>query len=260
MKKALTAVAASLVAFSLAPSAMAQPKGDFGQQGQFIISADRLFQLFAFDNVSQGDLVPGGLGGNVKSASTTSQSTSLSILYGATATQQDPFFTVPRVGFDYVVVPNVTIGGDLVAVFSLGGSQKNEIDFNDGTNRTTSQDNPSVVGFGIAPRGGYVLNLTDMLSLWLRGGLSFYTVSTKFTSNNGNTHTTDSTNQLALDLEPQIVFHPVPHIGFTGGIYADIPLTGGHSQDTNQGGTSTSVSASSSIFYLGLDVALLVYF
>jgi hypothetical protein len=264
MKKALTAVSASLVALSLAPSAMAQPKGDFGQQGQFIISADRLFQLFSYDNVSQGDLVPGGLGNGVKSSTTTTNTSSLSILYGTTAQQQnaqhDYFFTVPRVGFDYVVVPNVTIGGDLVALFSLGGSTKHEIDFNDGTNMTVSQDNPGVVGFGIAPRGGYVLNLNDMLSIWLRGGLSFYTASVKFTSNNGNTHTTDNTNQLALDLEPQIVFHPVPHVGFTGGIYADIPLTGGHSEDINQNGTSTSVSSGSSIFYLGLDLGMLVYF
>jgi hypothetical protein len=261
MKRTFTAVAASLFALSAAPSAMAQGKGDFGQQGQFIISADRLFQLFAYDNVSQGDFNPG----NVKSATTTTNTSTLSILYGANRGeinngQYDPFFTVPRVGFDYVIVPNVTIGGDLVAIFSLGGSTKHETDYNDGTNMTVSTDNPSLVGFGIAPRGGYVLNLNDMLSLWLRGGLSFYTASQKSTQNNGNTHLTDSVNQLALDLEPQIVFHPVQHVGFTGGIYADIPLAGGHSEDATNNGTTASVSAGSSIFYIGLDLAMLVYF
>jgi hypothetical protein len=258
MKRTFTAVAASLVALSAAPSAMAQPKGDFGQQGQFIISADRLFQLFAYDNWSYADFQNQGNG--VKSSTTSVNESSLSILYGNTATQVERFYTVPRAGFDYVIVPNVTLGGNLIAVFSLGGSTKQETDFTDGTNRTFSQDNPSIVGFGIAPRAGYVLNLSDMFSLWLRGGISWYTASTKSTTGNGNVHITDNVNQFGFDLEPQLVFHPIPHVGFTAGIYADIAPIGGRSVDTNTNGTDVSVSGGSSMFYLGLDIAMLAYF
>jgi hypothetical protein len=241
--------------------AQAKATGDFGEQGQFIISADRLFQLFAYDNVTQNDLVPGGLPNTVKSQTTTTNQSNISLLYGGTGSNIEPFFTVPRVGFDYVVVPNVTIGGDIVAVFSLGGSVKHETDFNDGSNMTNSTNSPSFTGFGIAPRGGYVLGLSDMFSLWLRGGVSYYVASQKTTAgNNNNITVTETVNQFAIDLEPQIVFHIIPHVGFTGGIYADIPVTGGHSADYNNGNTQQSISAWSSIFYLGADLGMLAYF
>ena len=263
MKRTLSAVAASLAVVTIAPGAMAQAKaaGDFGEQGQFIISAGRLFQLFSYDNVTQNDLVPGGLPNNIKSQTTTTNQSTLSLLYGSNGAGIDPFFTVPRVGFDYVIVPNVTIGGDLVAVFSLGGSVKHERDFQDGSNMTNSVNSPSFTGFGIAPRGGYVLGLNDMFSLWLRGGFSYYLASSKTTNPlNNNSTETDSVNQFAIDLEPQIVFHIIPHVGFTAGLYADIPLTGGHSADINNGNTEQSISAWSSIFYLGVDLGMLAYF
>ncbi len=262
MKRTLTAVLASAAVLTVAPAAMAQAaaKSDFGEQGQFIIGADRLFQLFAFDNVSQNDFGP--LPNTVKSSTTTVNGTSLSFFSGQTGTQTgDQFFTVPRLGLDYVIVPNVTLGGDIVAVFSLGGSTKHEVDNNDGSNMTQSVSSPSVTGFGIAPRGGYILGLSDMFSLWLRGGFSYYIESSKQTDpNNNNTTTTTTVNQFALDLEPQIVFHIIPHVGFTAGVYADIPLTGGHSQDANNGNNQASVSAGSSIFYFGLDMGMVAYF
>jgi hypothetical protein len=239
-----------------------QRTGDFGQQGQFIIDGNRLFQLFAFDDVSQSALA--GVGGDVTSITTTTTSTTMSLLYGSNGNSTgDAFFTVPRLGFDYVIVPNVTIGGDLVVLFTLGGHTTVETDTSNGGSNSVTNPNAGITGFGIAPRGGYILPLSDLFSLWLRGGFSYYTATTKTTTTTaGGVSTTDSANvdQFALDLEPQIVFTPIPHVGFTGGITADIPIAGGHSINTTTGDESASASAHSSIFYLGIDLGMLVHF
>jgi hypothetical protein len=263
MKRTLTAVGVTLGMLLTTSLASAQKQGDFGQQGQFIISADRLFPLFGFTHYSQDNTT----GPGVNKDTTSNSSSSLSFLYGTSLTvgQGVPFFTnlfftVPRVGFDYVIIPNVTLGGDLVAYFSLGGSSSHEVDRNNGTSTTTTTDNPSVLLFGIAPRGGYILGLTDMFSLWLRGGLSFYTVSTKSTTTNPDTSTTSNEHQFAIDLDPQFVFTPIPHLGFTAGLTADIPFGGGVSTDRTQGGTTVSTSNFASVFFLGVTVGMLGYF
>ena len=126
MRRTLTAAGSMLAVLTMAPLAMAQSRTEFGQQGEFIISADRLVPLLSFEDVSQDVLVPGGLPNNVKSETTTQTATSFSVLYGSPAAPVEQFYSVPRIGFDYVVVPNVTIGGNLIAVFSLGGSSKQE--------------------------------------------------------------------------------------------------------------------------------------
>jgi hypothetical protein len=265
MKRTLTAVGASLGMLLTASVANAQNKGEFGTQGQFIISAGRLVPFFGFTHISYD--TPGNLGPGVSKDFSTQSQTSLSFLWGTTPPLATPlgfsvsnFYTIPRVGFDYVVVPNVTIGGELAVFFTLGGSQSHETDFTNGSNRVTSNDSPSTTIFGIAPRGGYILQLTDLFSLWLRGGFSYYNASTKTTNNNNQTQTL-SIHQPAIDLDPQFVITPIPHLGFTAGLTADIPIAGGYSVDqTNNNGSSTSQSASSSIFFLGVTLGMLGYF
>jgi hypothetical protein len=262
MKRTLVAAGTTLGLLLVAPAAFAQARGGnaFGQEGQFIISADRLFQFFGFDNRSQAAL--GGNGGGGATTTVTDNETFFSFFYGSPPHSSggviDPFFTVPRVGFDYVIIPNLTIGGNLVAVFSAGGSSKTEISFNNGTTNTTSTSNPSVIGFGIAPRVGYILPLTDMFSLWPRGGLSYYIASSS--QSQGGNSTSETINQLALDLEPTFVVTPLPHVGFTASLDVDIPLTGGISDNVTGGGVSSTTSGHSAVFYLGLDLGMLVYF
>jgi hypothetical protein len=275
MKRTLTAALALSAVLTAAPAAMAQAaadKSDFGEQGQFIIGADRLMPLFGYSNFS-ADLPTGG---NLTKNTESFDSSSISLLYGGTpastgiannAVGLGPYttnlaFTVPRIGLDYVIVPNVTIGGDLVLYFTVGGNSSTEQDFQGGTSTTTSTGNPGVTLFGIAPRGGYILTLNDMFSLWLRGGFSFYTWTAKQTVTQGNASVTNtsSENQPAIDLEPQIVFHIVPHVGFTAGLYFDIPFAGGWSGSTSSGGTTTSTSGGASILYFGLNLGMLAYF
>jgi hypothetical protein len=262
MKRTLTAVGATLAVLTAAPVARAQAKGDFGQQGEFILSADRLFQLFAWDNWTRDNLNQAPFGGNVKSDTRTDNQTFFAFFYGQSADPTiDRFFTVPRVGLDYTIIDHLTLGGDLALMFTAGGTTKREVDYNNGTNMTFSQDRPGWVIFGIAPRVGYILGLSDLFSLWLRGGVSYFIASAKATPNVNPTVTqTTNINQFAIDLEPQFVLTPIPHVGFTAGIDMDIPVAGGISVDTNTAGTTQSVSGHSSIFYLGVDLGMLVWF
>ena len=264
MKRTVTSVGATLgllCALLTTSRAHAQQQHEFGQRGQFIISADRLVPFLAFSDESE-TLQAGP--GQTKVVTTQSQS-SLSLLYSFTADANDLFYTVPRVGFDYVVVPNLPLGGDLVVFFTLGGSTGRETDFTNGTNTTTSVTAPKNTLFGIAPRVGYIFALNNTFSFWLRGGLSFYTLSQKTTENangNGNVDvtTTNSVHQFSFDLDPQFVITPIPHLGFTAGITADLPFAGGHSSETDTGSTSTTFSASSSILYLGVTLGMIGYF
>ncbi len=260
--RAAIALGASAGVLLASPFAHAQQRqGDFGQQGQFIFSGDRLFSLFAYDNVTQDDIVFGGLPGGATSQTTTTNQTTMSFFYGQNGNAPESFFSVPRVGLDYVFLPNMTLGGDVVLLLTLGGSTKHETDFPNMTNQTTTS-NPSTTGFGIAPRYGYILPLTDMFSLWLRGGFSYYTATVKQSTTVGGETTTSSANldQFGIDLEPQIVFTAIPHVGFTAGLACDIPLAGGHSLENDTGNTSQSASAHSSIFYLGLELGMLAHF
>jgi hypothetical protein len=257
MMRRLMAVAASVGVFLTASLAQAQGHPDFGKQGEFIISADRLVPLFAYTHVSQDQFT----GGNTKITSFYNES-SLSILWGSSGNSGlaggDTFFTVPRVGFDYTVIPSLTVGGDLVVWFTLGGSNGTDTTTN-GNTITNKNDNPGGLLFGVAPRVGYILPLTDLFAIWLRGGVSFYVANSKVT-NNPNLTTSNSINQFALDLDPQFVITPVPHFGFTIGLTADIPITGGHSTERDTPGGSTTQSAWSSIFFLGVTGGILGYF
>jgi hypothetical protein len=264
MVRKVTAVAASIGVFLAAPLVHAQGREDFGRQGQFILSADRLVPLFSFTHISQDQFGPIPLAN--KQVINYSQS-SISLLWGGASNASlggsiDTFYTVPRLGFDYVIVPNVTIGGNIVVFFTLGGSNGSETTLNNGTTMTTSNDNPSALIFGVAPRGGYILELTNLFSLWLRGGVSYYVANSKTTQGNGNAQVTvsSSVNQFAIDLDPQFVITPVPHFGITAGLTADIPIAGGHSTQRDQGGTSTSASAYSSILYIGVTAGLMGWF
>jgi hypothetical protein len=258
MKRRLMAVLATVgAACGLLTTSLAhaQQRTGFGEKGDFILSADRLVPLFAFSHESADQQTGPGLSKLV----TTASQTSLSFFYGYTTDANDLFYTVPRVGLDYVIVPNVTLGGDLVLFFTLGGNTGTERDFNNGTVSTTTNSAPTTTLFGIAPRGGYILGINNLFSLWLRGGLSFYTISQKSDNGNGNT-TTQSAHQFSFDLDPQFVITPIPHVGFTAGLTVDIPFAGGHSTEQDNGGTTNTFSASSSVFYLGVTLGMLAYF
>jgi hypothetical protein len=263
MMRTLTAVGALLGILLTSPLASAQAAagGAFGEKGELVVSADRLFELFAWTRFSQDAFAPGA--GNTKDVTVNTQ-TSMGFLWGGTYPAIESFYTVPRVGIDYTIVDHVTVGGEIIAFFTLGGNQSREVDHTNGSNTTTNTDQPSTTVFGVAPRGGYVLALNDVFSVWLRGGFSFYTANQKstFTDPTGaKTTTTNGAQQFAIDLDPQFVITPIHHFGFTVGLTGDIPIGGGHSQEVNHpNGTTDNVSAPSSFAFIGVTAGMLGWF
>ena len=89
--------------------------------------------------------------------------------------REDPtFYTSPRVGFDYVFLPNWTIGGDLFVFFTLGGSNTGSQGGNSGSRRHSPRATRSGSRRGSATSS----DISALLSFWLRGGFSFYHAGT----------------------------------------------------------------------------------
>ncbi len=254
MKRTMTAVGVVLGAMGIlvtTTTANAQQSPEFGQRGEFIIGVDRLMPLLSYSHDSV-DFTQD----NVKTTISTSQ-WSMSWFYGGTG-DPDLAYTVPRLGFDYAVANNVTVGGNLLLFYTMGANQTTKTEGND-VETSTTVGQPNTVLFGIAPRAGYIFRFSNMLGLWLRGGFTLFTQTSSATSNpTDNTSVTNKTSetQFSLNLEPQIVFTPLPHVGLTAGLAMDIPLAGSATQEQDTTGpnesTVTKVNGGAHDFYLGL--------
>lgn len=263
MVRRLTAVAASVGVVLFASVASAQAKGAFGEQGEFIFSADRLVPLFAYTNnkVTNDKVNP--------NQSTSVSGSSFSLLYGGNSAGLNlgnvgvgnpTFYTFPRVGFDYTVIRDLTVGGDVFIFFTLGGSTQNC-----GGSTCQSTDNPGGNAWGIAPRVGYILGMTDLLAFWLRGGISYYHGTSNTDANRcGRTDTnSDDVGVFGLDLDPQLVISPVNHFGFEVGPAIDWGFAGSASTnrpDTPACGSTTSTSVNYTSLNVGVTAGLFGWF
>jgi hypothetical protein len=267
MTRSLIAIAVAASAVLIGSTALAQTQQEFGDKGEFIIGGDRLMPLLAYSHFSRSMPPPGG----TTDASQDGDNTTLGLFYGSTLDinnhgdlgtdfPSSAFFAVPRVGLDYVIAPNITIGGEVVVFFTLGGGRSTQTDFANGTSMTSEQESQSLTVFGLAPRGGYIMKLTNVFSLWLRGGLSFYNGTLTTAGPGGATQTNDSQHQFALDLEPQLVYTPIPHVGFTAGIDCDLApsFLGGYSHQDVQ--VNTTINGSTDVVYLAASLGMIAYF
>jgi hypothetical protein len=243
----------------------AQSQG-FGERGQFVFSADRLVPVLSFT----GNKITNNNGNPNVSVSTSGSAISLlwgnnSVVSGGggglTDAGNSTFYTTPRVGFDYVFLPNWTIGGDLFVFFTLGGSTTTQTG-----NVSATVDNPSGNAFGIAPRVGYVFGINNIFSFWLRGGISFNHAGTSTPSNVCNNQSdTTSVSVFGLDIDPQFVIAPSSHFAFTAGPAIDIGFAGSASSSTpggnpNNCNTTTTVSDGYSSYNVGLTGGLMGWF
>jgi hypothetical protein len=230
MRSLLAALVGTGPLFS-ASFAHAQVPQEFGEKGQLIFSADRLVPLVSY---AQGKAT----NNNVNPAQTTTYSSSqISLLWGsssATGGLGGPpgtvpttnVYTVPRLGFDYVIVPHLTIGGNVI-FFTTVGSNVNQCF---GTN-CQSQGAGTGDVFGVAPRVGYVLGLSGMLSLWIRGGMHYYHEHTSAPAAACNSSDNVSAELAGLDFDPQFVIAPIPHFAFIVGPTFDWGFAGSVSTD-----------------------------
>jgi hypothetical protein len=243
MLRKLTILAVSAATLLGARTAFAQAAGAFGDQGQAIVSADRVMPLFAYENNS------------IKHPDGTKDSQTVTSM--ALVTHGPTFITiynVPRFAFDYTVWRHLTVGGSVWLYFQAGNSNTHS---EPGTPDVTT-DQPKVTFWGLAPRVGWILHLSDLFAFWPRGGISFNDSSSGVTRHMGNVSIDSSTSytQWALDLEPMFAITPLPHGAFTVGPVLDIPLGGTFSRTDN----GMTVSTDETNFHFGIVGGLLLWF
>jgi hypothetical protein len=110
---------------------------------------------------------------------------------------------------DYFAVRHLSIGGALI--FSYEASHEATTFFHD-------------VGYGIAPRIGYDIPISDHFSLWPKASAYF----TRTHDTIGGAPGAGSTDQtfIAAELFVPVLFHPAPHFFVGFGPYAESYLTG----------------------------------
>lgn len=242
MLRSILRAAVVLSAVVVAPSALA---ADLGASGTIYLGAERMFGVSA--NSFKVD----------RDGTSTYSNTDIGLLWGASHTLGDNAvpspYTVPRIGFDYAIIPNLTIGGAIgIASSSLGTKTERN-------GASVTQDGDTVTSFLVSPRVGYIIGISDSVGIWLRGGFTYFSLSDKGPEVNGRKNSS-SASGLAFSLDPILVLSPVDHFGFFGGLMLDLPLTGTLKNETVQPGQTTSVSYDAKATNFGLNFGLLGYF
>lgn len=174
MRKASHLVCALALGFTgatVAPSAHAQA---FGNKGDMTFSAERLMGVYFYD----------------EGISSTHIALGISPLAGVATP-----YLMPRLGFDYFVIDNLSLGG------SLGFGDVDP----EGNNNSTS-------GALVAFRVGYAIEFSKVFGFWPRGGFTYR----NFGSN----------EEFALDLEANFYAAPVEHFAITFGPLMDLGIAG----------------------------------
>jgi len=242
-------IGVAVAAVALADSAHAeegQGVHRFGNPG-FIVSADRLLPLISYQSIKTSPEDGGG--------SDTQSRLSIALMNNAPFSAFSSFYNLPRLGFDWIPVQNLTLGGAAWLYTDLSA--------NDNTTTpagvSTSVGQAKVTYWGIAPRIGYIFPMNDKLSFWPRAGIEYHNVSSSDVGNGSG-----SITQFALEAEALLVISPWNHFGFTVGPTADIPITGKQTLTTtvNAAGTTTVMSTpiNSAMLQVGLSAGMLGHF
>jgi hypothetical protein len=188
-------MASGMLALALVFGTNAALAQQFGAKGTPVISADRLIGL-SFNhskyerNAPQDDLEV--------------DTTHFGFLWpGAADPGSALVYDVPRLAFDYFIIDRLSIGG------AFGYAS-----FSSSTDDGDGDVDVNMLIF--APRVGYVWNLNNWASFWLRGGFTYNTVGGDAAEENA----------LAFTAEPTFLLSWADRWGFTLGPTVDITLTG----------------------------------
>lgn len=135
---------------------------------------------------------------------------------------------MPRVTFDFVVGGGLTLGGALGAISTSG---EEEYPYGETTETDEYVNN---TGFLFAPRIGYLIPTSQTLTIWLKGGITFFGVTSEAQSPD-NDKLSYSGTQLSLD--PALMFTPVEHVGILVEPIIDVGLSGGWEYEPDSGST-----------------------
>jgi hypothetical protein len=228
---------------ALAASGSPHTHGSAGvPKGTFIVSAERLFGLSINRTTTatnnNGDVSVDHTG------------------FGLLLSSPSTVHMLPRMALDLAIIDGLTVGAGL-GVFV---GDRATITSNDGA--TVEAQGPTTTAMLFAPRVGYALHLSHIVSFWIRVGFTYYRTNaeTERTIANVVTTTSDRTSGLAFDLEPTFLFQPFDHFGFTAGIVADLPLTGDHTNEVSAGNTTRSTSIKQTVRNVGIVASMLGLF
>lgn len=214
-----------------------------------MFSADRLVPLFSYTRISETETQ------NNTTTTTATNLSALSFLWG----QGLSVHTVPRAAFDFKLPFGLTVGGSVALAFGLGGSSEVKTT-QGGTTTTTERDAPKSTVFGLAPRAGYMLFLTDRIIFWPRGGFGLYSVSTRSETLQGNNQVrvtrTAGDTVFSIDLDPQFAFVPFDNFFFNVGPLLNIPIAGSRKTEVVNGPVTTSQSDDLSVLHFGISAGL----
>ena len=222
MKRILTSLAAAAALSSVTAPALAQGK-DFATQGTFAFGVERAFGVYIGTRKLETECPPAPGPGSCEELN--HDYTRFSLLVSGPGDDDFGFsgapipYMSPRVGFDYFVIDGLSLGG------SIGfWSYSEERDIQDKTDGSIGgQEDFDHTGFLFSPRVGYAIMFGDVVGIWPRGGLTFWTDTRD--DNRDNVAETDS-NEFALTLEFHLVLVPVEHVGITIGPVLDFGFAG----------------------------------
>jgi hypothetical protein len=149
---------------------------------------------------------------------------------------------------DFTVANNISVGGSIAFISRSGKTDQLR------SSVTTSVDSPTIIGFAFAPRVGYILSVNQMIGIWLKGGVTYFSLKSDSTFMGSSRTLTDT--GFSLNLEPELVVLPVPHFGFTVSGLGDIALSGNHNETTT-GAVATSTDEGFKVNNFGLALGLL---
>src|ERR1700722_19031371 len=170
MVRALTTTSAALLLlFATLPARAADSDAQFGERGEFIISADRLMGLFDYTSTKLTLQDNSSASANYSSFALLQNpmGTTLNAGVGTGGTADIAPYNVPRLSFDYTVIPHLTVGGSFVVFYTPGASTTATAS----NGVSVTQDTTKTSLFGIAPRVGYILNFSRLFSFWPRAGV-----------------------------------------------------------------------------------------
>jgi hypothetical protein len=221
MRKTIGAAALALAGTVLAGAgARAQDEPAFGANHQVVVTAER---LFGFVHTSQTTTVDG--------ADTTMTGTEFSLFSNPLAAIA--VYSTPRLALDVFAVEHLSLGGSVgFFTFSQSGVGSN-----------------GVTGFLVAPRVGYAIPLSRVVSFWPRVGLTYITLS-------GNGSGSGSSSLTAVTVEAPFVF-AARHVYVSVAPTLDLGVGGSSSANDGLGGTA-SVSQKETDY--GVQCALGGYF
>jgi hypothetical protein len=201
-----------------AGSAWAQePAAAFGSQRGVAITAERLFG-FLYVNETQ----------TTAGVDRTSHVTSISLIGNSLSLLT--LYAQPRLAADWFPIERLSVGAS--ATYSRASTS---IDAPAGTTTST----PTYTAYIIAPRVGYALPISPIVSLWPRVGFTYAHLGFESTNGgiNGNTTTTSGQSLYAVTIEAPFVFVIAPHLFLSLAPTVDLGVGGSNSATA----TSTSL-------------------